>query len=382
MPTLTVLTGYIYDAGGTRVAKGTITAWSCNPALNGFKTVNDYVLGLGGEQVTEMGVDTTAGSSTTTLAWQHTNVFAGGKLLGTYDKDGLHFYFDDPLGTRRAQTDYAGHLEQTCQSLPFGDQLACTGGDLQAPTEHHFTGKERDTESGNDYFKYRYLASSMGRWLSPDPSGLTHADLGNPQELNLYSYVGNRPLTFADLQGLCWKGFQWACNIIQRVENVASGYGFQTDNQVALHPNKRSQRKIEQNRRNSYWRETHPGQKKPVPYVPFDLTIDPNAPTGDQIGPTPAPKPRVTPGPLECLLAPDASIEIANVANQSNSSSGDDDTGGGGGTGGAYLNMRNNGLKPTSDMIGPMGSAEGAGAMNGAALALDAVVSYGKCRTY
>jgi RHS repeat-associated protein len=30
-----------------------------------------------------------------------------------------------------------------------------------------FTGKERDAESGNDYFGKRYYASSMGRWLSP-----------------------------------------------------------------------------------------------------------------------------------------------------------------------------------------------------------------------
>jgi hypothetical protein len=62
------------DADGTRVAKGTITTWSCDPSTNGFTTTNDFVLGLGGEQVTEMGIDTTAGSNVTTLAWQHTNV--------------------------------------------------------------------------------------------------------------------------------------------------------------------------------------------------------------------------------------------------------------------------------------------------------------------
>jgi RHS repeat-associated protein len=32
----------------------------------------------------------------------------------------------------------------------------------------HFTGKERDTESGNDYFGARYYASSMGRFMSPE----------------------------------------------------------------------------------------------------------------------------------------------------------------------------------------------------------------------
>jgi RHS repeat-associated protein len=199
MPNVTTMTGYLYDADGTRVAKGRITAWSCDPGVNGFQTTNDYILGLGGEQLTEMGVDATAGSSATTLAWQHTNVYAAGALIATYDNDGLHFYFNDPLGTRRTQTDYTGVLEQTCSSLPFGDALACSGGNLQAPTEHHFTGKERDTESGNDYFEARYFGSSMGRMLSPDPIG---GDLSNPQSLNKYAYALNNPLRFTDPTGL------------------------------------------------------------------------------------------------------------------------------------------------------------------------------------
>jgi len=37
----------------------------------------------------------------------------------------------------------------------------------------HFTGKERDAESGNDYFGKRYYSSSMGRWMSPDVINVT-----------------------------------------------------------------------------------------------------------------------------------------------------------------------------------------------------------------
>jgi RHS repeat-associated protein len=66
----------------------------------------------------------------------------------------------------------------------------------------HFTGKERDTESGLDYFGARYYGSSMGRFMSPDPSGLQYADPANPQTLNLYSYVLNNPLIFTDPSGL------------------------------------------------------------------------------------------------------------------------------------------------------------------------------------
>ena len=63
-----------------------------------------------------------------------------------------------------------------------------------------FTGKERDTESGNDYFGARYYASSMGRWMSPD---LPFADQNpeNPQSWNLYGYVQNNPLNSIDTNG-------------------------------------------------------------------------------------------------------------------------------------------------------------------------------------
>ena len=67
------------------------------------------------------------------------------------------------------------------------------------------TGKERDSESGNDYFGARYYASTMGRFLSPDWSAkvapVPYAKLDNPQTLNLYAYVGNNPLNRTDPTG-------------------------------------------------------------------------------------------------------------------------------------------------------------------------------------
>src|SRR5208283_4124606 len=67
------------------------------------------------------------------------------------------------------------------------------------------TGKERDQESGNDYFGARYYASTMGRFMSPDWSAkyepVPYAKLDNPQTLNLYAYVGNNPLNRTDPTG-------------------------------------------------------------------------------------------------------------------------------------------------------------------------------------
>jgi hypothetical protein len=65
-----------YDADGIRVTKGTISTMSCNLATNGFQPTNDYILGPSGEQLTEMQMD-----SNNTMAWQHSNVFAAGKLM-------------------------------------------------------------------------------------------------------------------------------------------------------------------------------------------------------------------------------------------------------------------------------------------------------------
>ena len=72
---------------------------------------------------------------------------------------------------------------------------------------YKFTGKERDQESGLDYFGARYYASSMGRFSSPDPSGLYYANPANPQSLNLYSYARNNPLIGTDPTGMAY--CQW-----------------------------------------------------------------------------------------------------------------------------------------------------------------------------
>jgi RHS repeat-associated protein len=90
--------------------------------------------------------------------------------------------------------------------MPLGQDLGAT--------EHHFTGKERDAESGNDYFGARYYASSMGRFLSPDWSAkeepVPYAKMDNPQSLNLYAYMRNNPLGGVDPDGHCdWCQKAW-----------------------------------------------------------------------------------------------------------------------------------------------------------------------------
>jgi RHS repeat-associated protein len=90
------------------------------------------------------------------------------------------------------------------------------------------SNKERDTESGNDYFLARYYNSNTGRFLSPDWSvkiqPVPYANLYDPQSLNLYSYVLNNPLNRVDADGHCsgvnCKKVKVTAKVIQRASII------------------------------------------------------------------------------------------------------------------------------------------------------------------
>ena len=157
--------GYVYNAEGQRVAKLSLSSFSCDLSSgSNYQVAEQYVIGQSGETLAML--DGTG-------KWQRTNVYGAGKQLATYDSVGLHFQITDPLGSRRVQTSSSGVAEYNCENLSFGDQQNCFSvpnapSTAEDATPLHFTGKERDTESGNDYFGARYYASTMGRLMSPD----------------------------------------------------------------------------------------------------------------------------------------------------------------------------------------------------------------------
>jgi RHS repeat-associated protein len=63
-----------------------------------------------------------------------------------------------------------------------------------------FTGKERDAETGLDYFGARYMSAAQGRFTTADaPFADQHPE--DPQSWNMYTYVRNNPMTFMDPTG-------------------------------------------------------------------------------------------------------------------------------------------------------------------------------------
>jgi len=104
----------------------------------------------------------------------------------------------DQLGTPRMIIDQSGSLANVKRHdyLPFGEELFAPTGGRSATlgytagdgVRQQFTLKERDIETGLDYFEARYYSSSQGRFTSPDEP-LVGQDASDPQTWNLYSYT-------------------------------------------------------------------------------------------------------------------------------------------------------------------------------------------------
>jgi RHS repeat-associated protein len=158
----------------------------------------DFVYDLSGRNIDEF----TPGGSGWLGTWTRGEAYAGSLHIATYANGTTEFDNSDWLSTFRARSDINGNKVESCTSLPFGEDLTCTGTEV---TPIHFTGKEHDAESGNDFFGARYYTSTMGRFLTPDwaakPVNVPYAHFGNPQSLNLYSYVNNNPTTVGDPDG-------------------------------------------------------------------------------------------------------------------------------------------------------------------------------------
>ena len=126
---------------------------------------------------------------------------------------GVQWLVSDQLGTPRIVLDLTGSQANVKRHdyLPFGEELVVpiggrsvaqgySGGD---GVRQQFTSKERDTETGLDYFGARYYSSVQGRFTGVDPEN-AGAFISYPQSWNGYAYSLNNPLRFIDPDGLRW----------------------------------------------------------------------------------------------------------------------------------------------------------------------------------
>jgi len=139
---------------------------------------------------------------------------AGGQLIVEYTSgppqgSGTSYLTSDHLGSTRVVMKADGTVARH-DYMPFGEEIQTgiggrtTGLGYVADTvRQKFTQKERDNESGLDYFLARYYASAQGRFTSAD-APFADQNEGDAQSWNLFTYARNNPLLYTDPLGL-WK---------------------------------------------------------------------------------------------------------------------------------------------------------------------------------
>ena len=172
-----VATVMTYNGAGQRVKK-TVTQGAATQTCH-------YVYGLDGE-----------------LAAEWSSVSSG--------VTGRQFLLSDHLGSTRVRLDENGEVLQRMDYEPFGTEVQRTASGYTGSGEvkQKFTGKERDAETGFDYFGARYMSAALGRFTTPDPL-LNSGRPWDPRSWNRYSYTLSSPMIFVDPDGL----YEWGtCN--------------------------------------------------------------------------------------------------------------------------------------------------------------------------
>ena len=119
----------------------------------------------------------------------------------------VYFYHGDHLGSANWITDIKGTPIQYIHYAPYGELINnqhAAGYDER----YKFTGKERDVETGYDYFGARFYWATIGHWLSVDPMADKYPNISP------YAYCAWNPVKFVDPDG---RKIKIAGNFITRI---------------------------------------------------------------------------------------------------------------------------------------------------------------------
>jgi RHS repeat-associated protein len=139
-------------------------------------------------------------------------IYVGNKLLAEYHPQTGKYYYhlQDQINSTRIVTDDDGNVVYSAAHGPYGD-IQKEWVNTYDPKQK-FSGKERESYSGLDYFGARYYDSHSYRFISVDPIRNKQIAISNPQLWNLYLYCRNNPIRYLDPDGR--QDFDWLADAL------------------------------------------------------------------------------------------------------------------------------------------------------------------------
>jgi RHS repeat-associated protein len=163
-----------------------------------------------------------------------------GQTIAMNDGGGLKYLLTDHLGSSSAVVNQNGTLLSQQRYLPFGEVRTDTNPPYITQTDLTYTGQRVLPDIGLMDYRARFYSVSLGRFIQPDS---IIQNPGNPQNLNRFSYVVNRPLNFVDPSGhiyLCDEGCeeglgrrQYTLNDMADMYGVSFNSGWSVTNKAA-----------------------------------------------------------------------------------------------------------------------------------------------------
>jgi RHS repeat-associated protein len=110
--------------------------------------------------------------------------------------DTRYYFLKDHLGSVRVTVDVSGNVTSYDDFYPFGMTMDGRSGNIgSGDARYKYTTKERDAESGYDYFGARYYDSRIGRWMAVDPMAEKYPGVGP------FVYAKDNPVRLFDSDG-------------------------------------------------------------------------------------------------------------------------------------------------------------------------------------
>jgi RHS repeat-associated protein len=119
-------------------------------------------------------------------------IYAGSLLVAEKSGSTVDYMYTDLLGSPIAGNNGSAYKEHY---RPWGEKKDHP---LQLSDDVGYTGHQSDIETGLTYMQARYYDPVVGRFYAVDPVRFNGK---NPGHFNLFTYVGNNPLSFIDPNG-------------------------------------------------------------------------------------------------------------------------------------------------------------------------------------